>query len=130
MADDAGLFVDRQEPLVLVDDVERNVLGHEFGRRRRWKNDLDHIARRRLVARLRGHAVDRDLALLDESLNRGAGDAREPPLKVFVQAATDEAFLDLDPVHLHRRLVVLILQICDAVIAIDRRRRGVVIGKL
>jgi hypothetical protein len=68
MHDQAGLFVDHDQMLVLEQHRERDVLGQRLDRRRRPLGDDDLVTCAQLVTGLRRRAVDDDVAGLDQPL--------------------------------------------------------------
>ncbi len=76
MADDPLLLVERDDPLVFVDDVDGNVARYHIAGRRRREHELNHVVGVRLVTGLGGHPVDRDLPALDESLKNRTRNSR------------------------------------------------------
>src|SRR5919197_2800488 len=84
--DHAGGLVDDDYLLVLVDDVERDLFGREFRRRRRGQLDLDALARPQLVRRLRRAPADEHVAVLDRALERRAAHALDPRGEECVEA--------------------------------------------
>ena len=68
----AGLLVDGHHARVLVEHVERNVLGAGVQGRQMAGVDDDEFAAAEGVAGFAGEAVDEDEVLLDPVLNAGA----------------------------------------------------------
>ena len=59
----ARRLVHHKQVIILIDDVERDVLGNDFGGvTRTVHHDLHHIAGTHLVVRLLGLAVDQDVS--------------------------------------------------------------------
>ena len=68
--DHSGGFVDDQQMVVLVGDVERDVFGHEFRFASRvGQHDLDTVQGFDLVARLGGLSVDEDVPAVGRGLD-------------------------------------------------------------
>ena len=84
--DQSGRFVHEQQPLVLVGDVERNVLGDELHLAPRvGHHDLDAVERLDLVARLGRLAVDEDVPAVGRRLNAVARAVLHPNGQELVQ---------------------------------------------
>ena len=82
--DQVGLLVQRQEVLVLVNDVQRDRLGNQLVDRLRRRDHLDLVAALELVARLGGLAVDLHEVEVDEALDVVAGEVGDPVDEVLV----------------------------------------------
>ena len=95
MTDDSHLLVDHQQPVVLVNDVERDVLRNEPGGWRRWKNKLDRVTGGRLIARLGGQTVDRDQPLFDVALKDRPRDAPVLVAQVAVEPLAELTLVDV-----------------------------------
>src|SRR5262245_9900596 len=86
MDDKAGRFVDDDEGVVLIDDVECDGLGGGRGRDGRGQAHADMLTRLDLAARLQdGRPLDSDAAIGNKGLESGPARLREPALKEAVE---------------------------------------------
>ena len=92
--DEIGLFIDSQNMIIFVEDVEGDRFGGDFGAGRRRKDQVDAVAGVELIAGLGRAAIDGDSLFLDESLNGGAGEVRKTMLEVFVDSALGQQSFD------------------------------------
>jgi hypothetical protein len=69
----SGWFVDRNQNLVFVEDVQVDSFGNEFGGRLRWQKELNAFPGTQPMARLVPLAVDQYATSLDQPLNLIAG---------------------------------------------------------
>ncbi len=86
MDDHGGGLVDDRQEGVLIEDIERNVLGDRFGVTRFRLLDADHVAVTDAVAGLGGLAVDHDSRGLDDALDHGTAEVGEQTGQVQVEA--------------------------------------------
>jgi hypothetical protein len=84
--DEARRLVDREEVLVLVEHVERNVLGVDRDGTRLGDFDLDGIAPAHNVRALRRLARNPSRSLLDEPLDPGSGKVRADGSEIHIQS--------------------------------------------
>ena len=87
-------LVQHQQGLVLVQDVERYLLRLGFGGPGFRPVHFDLLAGARRVRGLDGAAVDPDVALLDQPLNRAARDRRELAAQVGVEPLRRQRVFD------------------------------------
>ena len=105
--DKIRLFVDDQNLIVLVENIEGDRLGRDFGDGR-WREDhVNAVAGVELITGFGGAAINSDGLFLDESLNGGAGEVRKAMLEVFVDPALGQQSFDfqtgaLPPIVLER----------------------------
>jgi hypothetical protein len=81
------LLVQRQEVLILIDDVERDRLGDQLADRLGRRDHLDLVPVARAVAGLDHAAVDLDQPLVDQALDPGARQVRDPVGQILVDSA-------------------------------------------
>ena len=96
-----GDFVDHYYVIVLIDDVDGNVLGHnliDIGRV--WEEHRDKVSGLDIVAGLAGRAVDEDARVEGGELYLGATHARQPLLQELVDAHRLLSGIDGDAVPL------------------------------
>ena len=93
-------LVEDDEIRVLVQDVERDVLGDEFRGPRRGPEEGDDIAGTRRLGGFDEGAVDLDAAFEDEALDGGAGNVFEESCQMTVQAFAREALFEDEGVGL------------------------------
>ena len=73
----SGRLIDHQEPVILVDDLERHLLGSDLkGHRRTLQSHGDAVERLDLIIRLDRFAIDEDEAGGGCPLDTVAGDLR------------------------------------------------------
>ena len=80
----AGLLVQNDYVVVLMNDVQGNILGQDILARRLRKRQLDNVAGTQLEARLDGFPVDRDGFGLDCPLQEAAAQIAEAPVEILV----------------------------------------------
>ena len=101
MDDEAAGFVDHEEVLVFVGDVQGDRFGFWGGLRRGWRSHLtaDDLAGAELLAGAGGLAVDGCGAVVDQLLERGTREVGEMRLQRAVEALADSAVIndEFDP---------------------------------
>ena len=88
-------FVDDDEILIFVEDIEGNVLRNNLGGLGLWKADRDVVTRVDGGFGLCLSSVDHNVPLLEESLDAGAREIRKFPHKKQIEAFAAGCF-DLD----------------------------------
>lgn len=88
-------FVNDDEILILVEDIEGNILRNDLGGLRLWKADCDLVTRVDGSFRLCFRSVDHNVPLLEESLDAGAREIRKFPHKKQIESFAAGCF-DLD----------------------------------
>src|SRR6476620_17151 len=82
----AGRLVDRDDVLVFIDDVQRNLLGQQLILFDRRDRDLDDLARRDLECTAANLAIDQHVAIVDQTLEPGSAHVRDVRGDEFVEA--------------------------------------------
>jgi hypothetical protein len=90
----ARLFVQHEQNVVLVQDIERNLFWLGFGGASLRPGDFDRFPRTRRVRRLDLEPVDADVTFLDEALDRPARHGREFMTEKNVQPFRRERSFD------------------------------------
>jgi hypothetical protein len=78
MDDHPRRLVDNQEIVILVENLQRYLLGGHLGLARRRNGERHPVTRPHFVVRGDGSAVQQNAALLDETLDRCAGAPPQP----------------------------------------------------
>ena len=81
-----GRLVDRDDVLVFIDDVERNLLGQQLILFDRRDRDLDDLAGRDLECTAANLAIDQHVAIVDQTLEPGSAHVRDVRGNEFVEA--------------------------------------------
>ena len=86
MHDDASGFVQHEQRLIFVNDFEGNIFRLGCGGLGFWDLNTHNFACARRVRGFRGFAVDRDMAFLDQPLNRAPRQGRELSSQESIQS--------------------------------------------
>ena len=90
MDDEAGGFVDHDQVIVFMNNVERDVFGLRLGRFRRRHGKGNHIPRRQFSRRFAGNcAIDPRPVRLDQPFEAAAGQVRRDDFRPFRQKSVE-----------------------------------------
>ena len=86
MHDQADGLIDHEEVVILEEDIKGDVLGDDFGRLGIGEMNRDAVARRNGSFGTGFLVIEEDVPVLEERLNARAGELREFPSEVEVEA--------------------------------------------